>query len=107
MATITRADLSDAVQGETGLPRRDAAMLVDLAIEAIAERLEAGEAVKISGFGSFGLRDKAARIGRNPRTGEEAAVTARRVVSFRASAILKRRIADRMAGAGHDSQTRQ
>lgn len=107
MATTTRADLSEAVQRETGLPCRDAAMLVDLAIETIAERLEAGEAVKISGFGSFGLRDKAARIGRNPRTGEEAEIAARRVVTFRASAILKRRIADRTAGAGYEGQARQ
>ena len=107
MATITRADLSEAVQGEIGLPRRDASMLVDLVIETIAERLEAGEAVKISGFGSFGLRDKAPRIGRNPRTGEEAAVTARRVVSFSASVILKRRIADGMAGAGYEGQACQ
>ena len=103
MATVTRADLSEAVHREIGLPRREAARLVDMAIEAIAERLEAGETVKISGFGSFGLRDKGARIGRNPRTGEPAAVTARRVVVFRASAILKRRIADGVAGARHNA----
>ena len=103
MATVTRADLADAVHTEIGLPRRDAAELVDTVIEAIAERLEAGETVMISGFGSFTLRDKAPRMGRNPKTGEPAAITARRVVVFKSSSILKRRIGERMAGAGHDT----
>ena len=103
MATITRADLSEAVHREIGLTRRVAAELVDGVIEAMAERLEAGERVKIYGFGSFNLRDKGVRPGRNPRTGEEAAVTARRVAVFKASAILKRRVADGMAGARHDA----
>ena len=103
MATITRADLSEAVHREIGLTRREAARLVDTAIEAMSERLEAGETVKISGFGSFSLRDKGPRIGRNPRTGEEAVVTARRVVVFRASWILKRRVADGMAGVRHEA----
>ena len=107
MATITRADLTEAVQREVGLTRREAARLVDAAIEAMAERLEAGETVKISGFGSFGLRDKGPRIGRNPRTGEEAAVSARRVVVFKASQILKRRVADGMAGARHGVSARR
>ena len=98
MATITRADLSEAVHKKIGLPRREAAKLVDAAIEAMAERLEAGEAVKISGFGNFTLRDKEPRMGRNPRTGEEAAITARRVVVFRASAILKKRIEKSLVG---------
>ena len=61
MATVTRADLTDAVHRETGLPRRDAAEFVDIAIEAIAERLTAGETVMISGFGTFRVRDKRAR----------------------------------------------
>ena len=69
MATVTRADLTDAVHRETGLPRRDAAELVDMAIEAIAERLSAGETVMISGFGSFKVRDKGARVGRTPGPG--------------------------------------
>ena len=103
MATVTRADLREAVHGEIGLPRPEAAELVDTVIEAIAERLEAGETVMISGFGSFTLRDKAPRMGRNPKTGEPAAITARRVVAFRPSSILKRRIADGMAGASHDA----
>ena len=102
MATVTRADLTDAVHRESGLPAREAAELVEMVIEAIAERLEAGETVKISGFGSFSLRDKAPRLGRNPKTGEPAEISPRRVVVFRPSLILKRRIGEGMAGAGHD-----
>ena len=103
MATVTRADLREAIEREIGLPGRDAAELVDTVIEAIAERLEAGEMVKISGFGSFTLRDKGLRRGRNPKTGEAAPISPRRVVVFRPSAILKTRIAERMAGRGTDA----
>ena len=92
MATVTRADLAAAVREEAGLRKRDAAELVDTLIEAICERLAAGEPVGISGFGSFSVRDKNERTGRNPRTGEEASITARRVVTFRASAKLKKRV---------------
>ena len=84
---------------EIGLPQREAAVLVDTMVDAIAERLEAGETVKISGFGSFSLRDKGPRMGRNPRTGKPAEVTARRVVVFRSSAVLKKRIADGSAAS--------
>ena len=82
------------------MPLREAAELVDEVIEAIAERLSAGEAVKISSFGSFTVRDKGLRIGRNPMTGEPAPIEPRRVVAFRASAKLKRRIKENMGGAG-------
>ena len=99
MATVTRADLAAAVREEAGLRKRDAAELVDTLIEAICERLAAGEPVGISGFGSFSVRDKSERTGRNPRTGEEAPIPARRVVSFRASAKLRKRVATGMAGA--------
>ena len=99
MATVTRAVLTEAVHREIGLPQREAAALVDAVIEAIAERLEAGETVKISGFGSFSLRDKGPRMGRNPRTGEPAGITARRVVVFKPSMVLKKRIADGWAGS--------
>ena len=102
MATVTRADLSEAVWQEVGLPGREAAQLVDMVIEAIAERLAAGETVKISGFGSFTLRDKGPRLGRNPKTGEAAEISPRRVVVFRASPGLKKRIEEGKAGAGHD-----
>ena len=90
MATVTRADLTDAVHRETDLSRRDAAQLVDMAIEAIAERLSVGEQVMLSGFGTFRVRDKRARKGRNPKTGESAPIAARRVVVFRSSQVLTR-----------------
>ena len=81
----TRADLTDAVHKEIGLPRRDAKALVDTVIETIAERLEAGEVVKISSFGSFTVRDKGLRVGRNPKTGRagaDPAAPGRRVPRF-------------------------
>ena len=85
MATVARRDLTEAVCGEAGFVRRDAAELVDGFIEAIAERLSAGEEVNISSFGSFTVRDKGLRMGRNPKTGEPAAILSRRVVVFRPS----------------------
>ena len=98
MATVTRADLTDAVHKEIGLPRRDAAALVDTVIETIAERLETGEDVKKSSFGRFTVRDKGSRVGRNPKTGEAVPILPRRVVAFRASGVLKQRISDAMGG---------
>ena len=92
MTTVTRSELRDAVYEEVGLSRRDAAEFVDSVLETIAERLAAGEAVKISGFGTFRLRDKGPRMGRNPKTGEEARIPARRVVVFRPSHVLTRRV---------------
>ncbi len=99
MATVTRADLTHAVVDEVELSDREARALVDSVIEIMAERLTAGETVTISGFGTFNLRDKRERLGRNPRTGEEATISARRVVTFRASQVLKQRIAAAMQGA--------
>ena len=98
MATVTRAHLAAAVREEAGLRKRDAAELVDTLVEAICERLVAGEPVGISGFGTFSVRDKSERTRRNPRTGEKAPITARQVVTFRASAKLKKRVTVRMAG---------
>ena len=103
MTTVTRTDLTDAVHRETGLPRRLAAELLDMAIETIAERLSTGEKVMISGFGSFWLRDKRPREGRNPRTGEPAPIPARRVVTFRPSRVLRERIADGRADTGKET----
>ena len=99
MATVTRATLAAAVREEAGLRKRDAAELVDALFEAISERLVAGGPVGISGFGAFALRDKVERVGRNPKTREEAPILARRVVTFRASAKLRKRVAEGMAGA--------
>ena len=95
MAAVTRVGLRDAVHRETGLPLREAAEIVDAVIEAVAERLVAGEPVKLSGFGTFSVRAKGARMGRNPKTGEAVPISPRRVVSFRASAVLKERVAQR------------
>ena len=103
MATVTRADLTDAIRREIGLPRRDAAALVDTVIETVAERLEAGEDVKISSFGRFTLRGKGLRVGRNPKTGEPAPILPHRVVAFRASGVLKQRINDAIGGGGDDA----
>ena len=95
--------MTDAVHREIGLPRRDAAALVDTIIETIAERLEAGEDVKISLFGRFTARDKGLRVGRNPKTGEPAPILSRRVVAFRASGVMKQRINDALGGGGDDA----
>lgn len=99
MATMTRAGLSDAVKREIGLSHRDARELVDAMIEMIYARLAAGEPVMLSGFGTFTVREKSARMGRNPKTGQVARIAPRRVVSFRASQILKQRV----ASAGQDA----
>ena len=103
MATVTRRDLTEALCDEVGFVHRDAAELVDGFIEAIAERLSAGEEVKISSFGSFTVRGKGLRMGRNPKTGEPAAILPRRVVVFRASVKLKERINKGAAGMGEDA----
>ena len=89
---LTRADLTDAVLREVGLSRQECAGLVDQTFELVAEALEGGEQVKLSGFGVFQVRDKRARIGRNPKTGEPAAIVPRRVITFRASQILKAQV---------------
>ncbi len=98
MAALTRADLAKAVSEETGWTQRDGRAFVDAALEEIMARLEAGETVKLTGFGSFSLRDKSERLGRNPRTLEAAPIAPRRVVVFRASQVLKERIAKGLAG---------
>ena len=100
MEALTRADLRDAVYREVGLSRREAARFVDEVIETICERLSAGEAVKMSSFGSFVPRDKGPRMGRNPKTGEAAPIPSRRVVVFHPSRILKNRVSERLSGAG-------
>ena len=92
MATVTRAQLSDAVYREVGLSRNESAKLVESVLQRIAERLSDGESVKLSSFGTFSVRDKAERIGRNPRTGEEVPIRPRRVAVFRASHVLRDRV---------------
>ncbi len=95
--TITKARLAEALFDEVGLNKREAKDLIDQFFEEIRSSLEKGEAVKISGFGSFVLRDKGSRPGRNPKTGEEVPISARRVVTFRTSQKLKKRISDNSA----------
>jgi integration host factor subunit alpha len=90
--TITRADLSDAVYQKVGLSRIESARLVELVLKEIADSLERGETVKLSSFGSFVVRKKGQRIGRNPKTGKEVPISPRRVMVFKPSGTLKRRI---------------
>ena len=90
--TLTRADLAEVVVKRIGLPRNESADLVELVLSEISASLEKGEQVKLSSFGSFGVREKKQRIGRNPKTGEEVPITPRRVLVFRPSAIMKNRI---------------
>ncbi len=90
--TLTRADLAEAVFQKVGLPRNESAEIVELVLREIVSSLERGDPVKLSSFGSFGIRDKGERIGRNPKTGQEVPITPRRVLVFRASNIMKQRI---------------
>lgn len=90
--TITRADLSEAVYQRLGLSRTESAELVETVIKEICDCLERGETVKLSSFGSFVVREKSERIGRNPKTGIEVPITPRRVMVFKASNVLKARI---------------
>lgn len=89
---LTKADFAERLFDELGLNKREAKEMVELFFEEIKSSLEKGEQVKISGFGKFELRDKASRPGRNPKTGEEIPITARRVVTFRAGQKLKARV---------------
>lgn len=98
--TLTRADLCEAVHEEVGLSRHECAQLVERTLDLVAEALERGETVKLSGFGVFQVRDKRARMGRNPKTGEPAAIDPRRVISFRASQIMKSRVDGANGGNG-------
>lgn len=95
--TLTRAELSDAVHREIGLSRAESAHLVESVLDHVAQALLAGRNVKISSFGSFILRDKSRRIGRNPKTGIEVPIEPRRVLTFRPSQIMRDRINHRPA----------
>ena len=90
--TVTRADLCEAVYQKVGLSRTESASLVELVLKEITDCLERGETVKLSSFGSFVVRKKGQRIGRNPKTGEPAAIEPRRVIGFRASQVMKARV---------------
>lgn len=91
-ATITRADLAEAVYEQVGLSHNESADLVEAVLDEISKTLIGGETVKLSSFGSFSIREKAERIGRNPKTGVEVPIKPRKVLVFRASHVLKNRI---------------
>ena len=94
--TVTRADLTESVYRSLGISRNESAAFVERILEEVSASLERGQTVKISSFGTFSVRDKKLRMGRNPKTGEEVPIAPRRVVTFRASHVLKDSI-----NAGH------
>ncbi len=91
--TLTRMDLSEAIYKQVGLSRNESADLVESVLNHISDALVEGNNVKISSFGTFSVRDKSERIGRNPKTGEEVPITPRRVLTFRPSHLMKERVA--------------
>ncbi len=92
--TITRAQLSEAVYQEVGLSRNESTELLETVLSYISDSLASGDTVKISSFGSFSIRQKGQRIGRNPKTGDEVPILPRKVLVFRPSQVLKSRIND-------------
>ncbi len=90
--TLTRMDLGEAVFREVGLSRNESSDLVESVLGHVSDALVSGQNVKISSFGTFSLRDKNARVGRNPKTGEEVPITPRRVLTFRPSHLMKERV---------------
>jgi integration host factor subunit alpha len=91
--TLTRMDLSEAVYSAVGLSRNESAQLVESVLQRMSDALVSGETVKISSFGTFSVRSKTARIGRNPKTGDEVPIHPRRVLTFRPSHLMKDRVA--------------
>lgn len=98
LPTLTKAELAELLFEQVGLNKREAKDMVETFFDEIRDALERGESVKLSGFGNFQLRDKPQRPGRNPKTGEEIPITARRVVTFHASQKLKSMVEDAMHG---------
>ena len=92
--TLTRMDLSEAVFREVGLSRNESADLVENVLNHVSDALVRGEQVKLSSFGTFSIRDKNARVGRNPKTCQEAPIPPRRVLTFRPSHLMKERVAE-------------
>jgi len=95
--TLTKADLADLLFEQVGLNKREAKDMVEAFFEEVRRALEAGDSVKLSGFGNFELRKKSERPGRNPKTGEEIPISARRVVTFHASQKLKSKVEEHFA----------
>ena len=90
MNTITRADVAEKIYEEIGLSRKDSNDILDMILDEIVQELSSGKDVKLSSFGTFSLRDKRARSGRNPKTGVEAVITSRRVISFKPSQTMRK-----------------
>ncbi|MEQ1647750.1 MAG: integration host factor subunit alpha [Hyphomicrobiaceae bacterium] len=103
--TLTRADLAEALVLKVGLPRNESQEMVELILKEISDTLSGGEQVKLSSFGSFGIRAKQQRIGRNPKTGEEVPITPRRVLVFRPSNIMKDRINTELGEQSRSNKT--
>ncbi|SVC14486.1 uncharacterized protein METZ01_LOCUS267340 [marine metagenome] len=97
--TVTRAQLSEAVYQEVGLSRNESAQLVESILAEICGSLVQGETVKVSSFGSFSVRQKGGRIGRNPKTGEQVPIAPRRVLVFRPSHVLKEKVNQNLTGS--------
>lgn len=95
--SLTKADIVERVYKEAGFSKKEAADLVDLVFKVVKDTLARGEKVKISGFGNFSIRDKATRVGRNPQTGEAMEISARRVLTFKPSQVLKEDVTARYA----------
>jgi integration host factor subunit alpha len=102
MNTVTRAHLVERIYAEVGLSRNESADLLEGVLERVSAALESGESVKISGFGTFSVRQKGRRIGRNPKTGVEVPILPRRVLVFRPSQVLKAQINGQSAPEGDD-----
>ncbi|PPQ29137.1 integration host factor subunit alpha [Rhodopila globiformis] len=102
MLTITRAHIAEMIYTQVGLSRNESADLLESVLDRIASRLENGESVKISGFGTFSVRQKGRRIGRNPKTGEEVPILPRRVLVFRPSHVLKAQVNGQVPGQDDD-----
>ena len=105
--TVTRADLSEVVYRKVGLSRTESAALVEQVLDEIGDRAVAGEQIKLSSFGTFQIRSKNERIGRNPKTGEEVPITPRRVMVFKPSNILKQSILDGHAGKSKGGNSKE
>ena len=102
MQTVTRAHLAETIYTEVGLSRNESAALLETVLERIAAALQQGESVKISGFGTFSVRQKGRRLGRNPKTGVEVPILPRRVLVFRPSQVLKAQVIGLVPGAAED-----
>jgi integration host factor subunit alpha len=102
--TVTRADLAEAVFRRLGLSRTESAAMVEMVLQEISDAIVAGETVKLSSFGSFTVRGKGLRVGRNPKTGREVPIPPRRVTVFKPSNIMKQRINAGLSGKSHSGK---